>query len=181
MSILADRYAEGFFALALEKNLVEEYKKQIDFVKETFDDADILPFFKSYKVSKETKKELIENSFKDSLDKYVFNFLDLLIDKNRVIYYDEIFDKFHKLCNENLNIKEGIIETAREIDDSLIRKLETSLSKDGYLVILKPKINKSLISGFCITFDDKVIDNSMKQKINKMEEMLKRKDGVYGA
>ena len=181
MSILADRYAEGLFALALEKNAVAAYKEQIDFVRECFNNIDILPFFKSYKVPKETKKELINNSFKDCLDKYIFNFLDLLIDKNRIVYYDEIFEKFHILCNDNLNIKEGIIETAREVDKNLIKKLEDYLSKDACQIVLKPKINKSLISGFCITFDDKVIDNSMKQRISKMEEMLKRKDGVYGA
>ncbi len=181
MSVLANRYAEGFFSLALEKDSVAKYKEQIDFVKDSFDKADILPFFKSYKVSKEAKKELINNSFKDSLDKYVINFLDLLVDKNRIAYYDEIFVEFHKLCNDSLNIKEGIIETARELDSSLLESLEKTLSDDKYTVILKPKINKSLISGFRISLDDKVIDNTMKQRIKNMEEMLKRKDGVYGA
>ena len=181
MRVLANRYAEGFFSLALEKDCVAKYKEQIDFVKDSFDKADILPFFKSYKVSKEAKKELINNSFKDSLDKYVINFLDLLVDKNRIAYYDEIFVEFHKLCNDSLNIKEGIIETARELDSALLESLEKTLSNDKYTVVLKPKINKSLISGFRISLDDKVIDNTMKQRIKNMEEMLKRKDGVYGA
>ena len=181
MSVLANRYAEGFFSLALEKDNVAKYKEQIDFVKASFDKAKALDFFKSYKVSKEAKKELINNCFKDSLDKYVLNFLDLLVDKNRIAYYDEIFVEFHKLCNDSLNIKEGIIETARELDGSLLESLEKTLSDDKYTVVLKPKINKSLISGFRISLDDKVIDNTMKQRIKNMEEMLKRKDGVYGA
>ncbi len=181
MSVLANRYAEGFFSLALEKDSVAEYKEQIDFVKDSFDRADVLAFFKSCKVSKEAKKELITNSFKDGLDKYVLNFLYLLVDKNRIAYYDEIFVEFHKLCNDSLNIKEGVIETARELDGNLLEDLEKSLSDNKYTVVLKPKINKSLISGFRISLDDKVIDNTMKQRIKKMEEMLKRKDGVYGA
>lgn len=181
MSILANRYAEGLFSLALEKDSVAKYKEQIDFVKDSFDKANVIAFFKSYKISKEAKKELINNSFKDGLDKYVLNFLDLLVDKNRIAYYDEIFVEFHKLCNDSLNIKEGIIETARQLDSDSLKDLEKSLSNDQYTVVLKPKINKSLISGFRITLDDQVIDNTMKQRIKKMEEMLKRKDGVYGA
>lgn len=181
MSILANRYAEGLFSLALEKDSVAKYKEQIDFVKDSFDKADVIAFFKSYKISKEAKKELINKSFKDSLDKYVLNFLNLLVDKNRIAYYDDIFVEFHKLCNDSLHIKEGIIETARQLDSDSLKDLEKSLSNDLYTVVLKPKINKSLISGFRITLDDQVIDNTMKQRIKKMEEMLKRKDGVYGA
>ena len=55
MSVLAKRYGEGLFSLALEKNKVAEYREQIDFVKVTFDESNVLPFIKSYKVSKELK------------------------------------------------------------------------------------------------------------------------------
>ncbi len=181
MSILAARYAEGLFSLAKEKDAVKLYKSQIDFVKECFDDSNALLFFKSYKVSKDDKKKLIKETFKDGLDEYVLNFLYLLVDKNRMGYYDDIFVEFHKLCNDYLKIKEGIIESARTIDASLIKDLEKSLSDDEYTVVLIPKINTSLISGFRVTLDDKVIDNTMKQRIKNMEEILKRKDGVYGA
>lgn len=181
MSVLANRYAEGFFSLANEHDKVALYKEQIDFVKECFDKANCLEFFKSYKVSKEDKKNLIKNIFKSDLDQYVLNFLNLLVDKNRMAYYDEIFVEFHKLCNDSLKIKEGIIETARDLDEKSIEELENSLSDGTYKVVLIPKINKSVISGFRIILDDKVIDNTMKQRIKNMEEILKRKDGVYGA
>ena len=166
MSVLAKRYGEGLFSLALEKNKVAEYKEQIDFVKVTFDESNVLPFIKSYKVSKEEKKDLVKNAFDKHVDQYVLNFLFLLI---------------HKLCNEQLKIKEGIIETARELDEESIKKLEKALSDGEYTVVLKPKINKDLISGFRVTIEEKVIDNTMKQRIKQMEEILKRKDGVYGA
>ena len=43
-------------------------------------------------------------------------------------------------------------------------------------VEFKQKINKSLISGFKISFDNEVIDASMKDKIDKLHNMLSRKD-----
>ena len=36
MSVLAKRYGEGLFSLALEKNKVAEYSEQIDFVNINF-------------------------------------------------------------------------------------------------------------------------------------------------
>ena len=103
--------------------------------------------------------------------------LYVLIDKNRIENYDDIFKEFIHLCNEELNIKEGIIETPRPLNKDLIKKLEDTLSKDGKKVELYEKIDKSLISGFKITIDNHVIDNSLKNKINDLENTLLRKDG----
>ena len=80
-------------------------------------------------------------------------------------------------CKLTLNIKEGIIETPRPLNKDLIKKLEDTLSKDGKKIELYEKINKSLISGFKITIDNHVIDNSLKNKINDLENTLLRKDG----
>lgn len=177
MSVVATRYAEGLYSLALEKNSVETYLKQVDLIDQSFNDTEVIELFKSYKVPKSKKKELINEIFNDKVDQYVLNFLDLLIDKNRMVLYDDIFKEFHKLANKHLGIKEGTIEVARPIDENLIKELENSLSSKEYKVVLKEKINKKLISGFRISIDDKVIDNTMKQRIEKMQEVLKGKDG----
>lgn len=177
MSVVATRYAEGLYSLALDKDSVGKYLNEIDLIKESFDNSNIIELFKSYKVSKKDKKDMLDSIFKDKIDDYVLNFLDLLIDKNRIVYYDDIFKEYHKLANEHLGIKEGTIETVRPIDQTLKKQLEDSLSSDKYKVVLIEKINKDLISGFRINLDDKVIDNTMKQRIDKMEEILKRKDG----
>ena len=92
-------------------------------------------------------------------------------------YYDEIFKEFIHECNDELNIIEGIIETPRPLNKDLIKQLEEVLSKDGKVVELKEKINKSLISGFKITIDNHVIDNSLKNKINDLKDTLLRKEG----
>ena len=98
-------------------------------------------------------------------------------DKGRIINYREITDEFHHLCNQELNIKEGIIESVRPLKKKKIKELEDLLGGENQKVELFPKINRTLISGFRISFDDEVIDNSMKKRINSMELTLKRKDG----
>lgn len=101
MSVLAKRYGEGLFSLALEKNKVAEYREQIDFVKVTFDESNVLSFIKSYKVSKEEKKDLVKNAFDKHVDQYVLNFLFLLIDKDRMVYYDDILMNFISFVTNN--------------------------------------------------------------------------------
>ena len=178
MSLVASRYAEAFFSLSLEKNVVEDNKKELKNINNIFSNIDNLKsFFLSEQISKKDKKELIINSLKDIVSKDTLNLFLLLVDKGRISIYDEVIKEYVHLANEELNIKEGIIESVRPLDEDKVNELEQALSKDGQKVELTQKINKSLISGFKIKFDDYVIDASMKEKINNLHELISRKGG----
>lgn len=179
MNQVISNYAQAFFDLAKENNAVSTYKKELDDVLKTLLKVDnIKEFFISVNISKEEKKKILDESFKGKVDKNVLNFLKLLVDKNRFEYFKEIIKEFHHLCNDELKIKEGIIEVPRHLDSKDIKKLEEVLSKDCK-VELQEKINKTLISGFKIIFDDQVIDNSMKEKINQMNNALMKGDSSW--
>lgn len=178
MSLVASRYSEALFSLGLDTNRVESFKDDLKYIKSIFDDVDNLnDFFLSERIQKKDKKEVLKNVLANKVDKDVLNFIFLLTDKGRLSHYNEIVNEYISLANNELNIKEGIIESARPLDQNLIEELENVLSKDKIRIELKPKINKSLISGFKIKFEHEVIDASMKDKIDKMQEMLSRKGG----
>lgn len=176
MSLVAKRYSEAFFSLALDKNKVSEYKEDLKLVLDTFKGVDSIDlFFASEKITKQEKKDLIEKSFNEKISVDAKNLLKLLVDKGRMSYITEIVEDYFHLANENLNICEGLIESVRPIDETRIKELETLLAKNGQTVVLKQKINKSLISGFRITLNNEVIDGSMKSKIDQMQDLLSRK------
>ena len=176
MSLVAKRYSEAFFSLALDKNKVSEYKEDLKLVLDTFKGVDSIDlFFASEKITKQEKKDLIEKSFNEKISVDAKNLLKLLVDKGRMDYITEIAEDYFHLANENLNICEGLIESVRPIDETRIKELETLLAKNGQTVVLKQKINKSLISGFRITLNNEVIDGSMKSKIDQMQDLLSRK------
>ena len=177
MSQVANRYAEAFYSLVLSENKVEEYKNDIDLVKSALDGVEgIKEFLASVKVGKEEKKKVLKDCLEGKVSKYTLNFLYVLVDKNRAVKYPEIFKEFRHLCNLELGIKEGVIESARPLDETKIKELEETLSKDGQKVELINKIDKTLISGFRVVFENEIIDGSMKEKIKKMNDMLLRKD-----
>ena len=176
MSLVAKRYSEAFFSLALDKNKVSEYKEDLKLVLDTFKGVDSIDlFFASEKITKQEKKDLIEKSFNEKISVDAKNLLKLLVEKGRMGYITEIAEDYFHLANENLNICEGLIESVRPIDETRIKELETLLAKNGQTVVLKQKINKSLISGFRITLNNEVIDGSMKSKIDQMQDLLSRK------
>ena len=178
MSVVASRYAEAFFSLSLDKNATETYKNELNVVKDVFENVDnIKEFFISEMVNKSEKKKVIKDALQNKVSKETLNFLMLLVDKGRISIFDEIIKEFRHLANNELNIKEGIIESVRPLDKEKIKELEDALSKDGEKVELTQKINNSLISGFKIKFDNQVIDVSMKEKIDKMNKIISRKGG----
>lgn len=179
MSVVANRYAEAFFSLSVSKKSVNEYKKDLLLVNDVFNNTDkIKDFFESELISKKEKKEIIQKLFADTINVDSLNLLKLLIDKGRIRYYSDIISSFIHLANDELNIKEGIIEVARPLNKEKIKELEKALSKDNEKVELKQRINESLISGFKIKFADEVIDASMKEKINRLRNMLNKKGDV---
>lgn len=178
MSVVASRYAEAFFSLGLDKDCVKEFKDELNIVKDIFSDVENLnEFFISERVAKADKKKIITGALENHVCKDTLNLFMLLVDKGRISYYEEIIDSYIHLANDELNIKEGIIESVRPLDKDKVKELEEALSKDGQKVELKQKINKALISGFKIKFDHEVIDASMKEKIDKMQELISRKGG----
>ena len=178
MSLIANRYSEAFFSLALEKNKVSEYKEDLDEVREVFKDVPLIKeFFASEKITKDEKKKLISDALEGKISKDSLNLFNLLVDKGRMTYYKEIINAYHHLANDELNIKEGLIESVRPIDKTKIAELEKTLSKNGEKVELVQKINKNLISGFKVTLDHEVIDGSMKSKVDSLKQILDRKVG----
>lgn len=178
MSIVASRYAEAFFSLGLDKECIEEFKNELNVVKDIFNDVkNIDEFFISERVSKSDKKQVITNALANQVSKDTLNLFMLLVDKGRISCYEEIIDSYIHLANDELKIKEGVIESVRPLDKMKVKELEDALSKDGQKVELKQKINKALISGFKIKFDHEVIDASMKEKIDKLQEKISRKGG----
>lgn len=178
MSLIANRYSEAFFSLALEKNKVNEYKNDLDLVKDIFKDVPLVrEFFASEKITKTEKKKLIGEALENKISRDSLNLFNLLVDKGRMAYYEEIINEYHHLANDELHIKEGLIESVRPIDQNKISELEAALSKNGEKVELVQKINKNLISGFKITLDNEVIDSTMKSKVDSMKQMLDRKVG----
>lgn len=172
------RFAEALFEIALDKNMVKEFKDNVDFVYNSLNSVEDANTYLIYDgISKNDKKKLISNAFKDSIDRNVLNFIYLLIDKGYIAYYKNIFNEFHNLCNKNLNIDEGYIYSKREISDDDLKKIENKLSSDNTSVILKRKLDDELISGFKIVLKNKVIDYSMKNKIEDLHDYL-LKEGV---
>ena len=174
MDSLASRYANALFSIALEENKVAAYQEQVisidSILHEHKEFNDILNHFK---VEEKDKKEMIDTVFKKDFDLTIVNFLKLLIDKRRFNHFKAICSEFNSLANEYQGVKEGVIYSAKALDEAMMKNIEDSVAKKlGNRVELKNIIDESLIGGFKVMVGDTVFDSSIKSKLNSLKYEL---------
>lgn len=174
MSVISSRYSEALLMLAKEDNSIEDYEESIKLVKDTFENKEMaIRFFKSPKISKDNKKEVIKNTFNAQLKKEVLHFLYLLIDKNRFDYLIEICESYLVIADEALGRVKGKVYSVRELEASEIKNLQKSFSeKLGKEVHLENHVDESLLMGVRVEIDQKVYDGSLKKQAQELRKQL---------
>ncbi|WP_294580131.1 F0F1 ATP synthase subunit delta [uncultured Thomasclavelia sp.] len=177
METVAKRYAQSLFSLALDQQAVLDYQKDINLVNQVFlDDPKFIRFFNEVAISNETKYQIIDQAFKNQVDKYIVNFLKLLIKKRRIKHLLEINQEFKTLCNEYLGIEEGTLYTSFTLDNEQIKKIEAAIgTKESKTIKLTVVNDPTLVGGIKVVIKNRVYDGSVKNKVSLLKKELLRK------
>lgn len=167
-------YANALMDLSIENNIdINQIVSQLQLVNSYFDN-DFIKFLSSPKISKDNKKEVFKNSFKN-LDKTVLSLLFVLIDNNKIISLNEIIEDLNMLIEQ----KEGIVRV-----EAYSTSILTNEEKNVINNYFKNKLNKNiklfeiidekLVGGLVIKYQGKVIDGSLLTKHESLKEYLKK-------
>lgn len=166
-----NEYALSLFSLAKEENLLDVFFSEVNSLIDVFKDKKINDFFSNKFIKVKEKKEIVNNTF-NGLNKYLLNFINIIIDDCKEENMNEIFSNFNELYFKEKNIVKGIVY-GLEIDKDKISKLEETLSnKLNKKVILEFKQDISLIGGYKVVVDNKLYDNSYKNKLDNLKNKL---------
>ncbi len=115
--------------------------------------------------------ELVYNKDKKEIDMVLNNFIDFLIKKNHLVKIDKIIKEFNKIWDKNNGIVNATIITAQELDQKTEQSLQNYIKKISAAQRLKLKkiINKDLISGVIIKYGDRILDESLKTKLDNLK------------
>ena len=173
--LVAKRYGQALFDVALELNKLEDFKEEINEVAKVFEGEDKLrTIFEHPKLSKTEKKDIIDSLFKGRVSTEILNLMYIIVDKGRERYLSSISKEYTILSNEKQGIIEAKAITAHDMSDDEKNKLQEKLSsKFGKKVELTNVIDKSILGGVLVRIEDKVIDDSIKGKLEKLEKSLK--------
>lgn len=171
---VAERYGGGLFELAKENGTVGDKKLQAqNLLKALQKDPSFSTFLRAVKVTREEKRAVVDQAFRDVLDADMIRFLKLLIDKDRSYCLKDILKKYIELANVELGVQEATVYSAREIKDEDLERIRKALEKKtGKEIVLTNVIDPSLIAGIKVTVGNSVTDITTKRQIDSLKQAL---------
>lgn len=119
--------------------------------------------------------ESIKDTHGDELTKRIRNFLLLLKKRKDLKLLNKIFKAFVSIFQEQEGLIDADIISCYQLSDKvrkeIISWLEEQTKRD---VHLKENIDQLLLGGVIIKYEDTVIDGSLKNRLNKLKEVLSR-------
>lgn len=172
--VVAKRYSKALEALAQsDKDLNTIYENLVSVQKTIEASSDLETFIAHPSFSVELKKEIFNEIFNGKISVDVLHFLFILIDRNRIFALGAIINELKDLMNKKYNILViraiSAIELSDEAKNKLAQKLETVCKKK---IQLDTGVDESLIAGMILKIGDKVIDGSVKAKLENMKRTL---------
>lgn len=172
--VVCNRYATSFFELAKEENLLDTAFSDIVAISQALkDNKDLLNVLCSPIIKAEDKNEIILKVFKDEIHEYTKNFLMVLNSKKRINLFFDIALEFEKIYNIEMGIEKAVITTAIEFSDaekeSLLEKLSAKQNKK---IKAEFKVDASILGGVIVSFDNKLIDGSVKAKLDNINKQM---------
>lgn len=168
-------YGDALFELAVEESRVDALYDEATAVIGAFNDNPELGKLLNHpEVEKGEKEELINNIFSQFVSGDMTGLLITMVSKDRQKKIVDTLEYFQKKVLEYKKIGIAYITTARPLTDvqkkAVVEKLlETTEYVDFQM---NYAVDESLIGGMVIRIGDRVVDSSIKHKINELSKDL---------
>ena len=170
MSSVATRYSKALFEVALERNKIEAVLDDLKMIQSLLiSNKDLKNLMLNPLISTKKRISLIAALFKGRFDPLTFDFLNLICDKKRTAFLNEIGEKFSDRVLMYRGITPGVIRSAKELSSGQREQIEKKVELlTGKEILFTEEIDRSLIGGFIVKIRDTVIDLSVKGQLEKL-------------
>ena len=175
-SAYARRRAQAVFRTALNKKELNRWQSDLRRIASLIRDEAVFALLENPEVRFDDKAKVLSERLGD-INPQALKLMSELVTKGRLAVISDIADEYQRLVDNYRGI-EGAevaeVTTAIPLDDEdRLRLAQRITSIVGKPVVLKPKVDSSLIGGIIIRVGDKLIDGSIRSKL----EALKREMG----
>ena len=170
---LSGRYAKALYELAKDNKTIPNIVKDFEAFKNLLEDSESLKtMIQSPAISKSNKEASIIKILKKSkANNLTINFCGTLAKNGRLILINEIIDVFlSEVSRINGEIK-AEVTSSFSLDKAQQDEVKLAISKATGIkkIVLSNNVDESLIGGLIVKIGSKMIDNSIKTKLNRLE------------
>ena len=171
----AERYSLALYELSTESSVTAQIEEQsLSILKLLEQSKDFSNLIKDPTTSQDDLLKVVNTISENyKFDQLLKNFLSFLIQKRRFFFVERILKSFIEICSEKRGELKTEIKSAKNLSKEEINKIKDELSKHFTSKInLNYKYDESLIGGLIVQVGSIMIDTSIKNKLQQIENKM---------
>lgn len=176
--LVSKTYGEALFEIAMdvkEGDKAGELMDEIIQVKEIVrQNPEFDKLLKHPGIPKQEKIQVVKNVFKEHISEELLGFLEVVLQKERYNELPAIFEYFIEKVKEVKKIGVAYVNSAVELTEAQKEQVKAKLLQTTPYETMEMhySVDESLIGGMVIRINDRVVDSSIKSKLNDLTRQL---------
>jgi ATP synthase F1 delta subunit len=173
MQDVAHAYADALFGIAKEKGKLDQVRDQLGQFADAVDgnrDLQVFlfsPYFSSAEKSAGVKRAVL------GAETELVNFLDLVIDKQRMPEIFRIRRQFEELWKHENRRIDVTVTSAVELDPAVVGKIGEEIERQtGQEVDLASRVDAEILGGVVLQVGNMVLDASIRNRLEKLRKSV---------
>jgi F-type H+-transporting ATPase subunit delta len=168
------RYAKALFSLAGDQGHLDPVSQDMARLASLLDQSPELSSFMSHPlIPGNQRTEALGVLFDGKAHPLTLHFLQFLDDQGRLGHLQGICESFESLYNEHVGIVRVSIVSAAAMQDDQVLAIKSRLAeKLGKTIEADTKVDASLIGGFRVQIEGRMIDQSISTKLTTFKRQL---------
>lgn len=168
-------YARAAFEYAREHKVVDAWSQSLALLAAVVVDSKVRSLLDNPRLSHTQRADMLIGICEGKLDTGCENLIRLLAENHRLRLLPEILVEYEIRRAELEGTVEATLISAKDVSDTQLKKIAKALeTRLGKKVQLQSRIDESLIGGAIIKAGDRVIDGSIKSRLEKMSAAILR-------
>lgn len=172
---LAARYAKSLVDLSVEKGQLEAVYADMNYLQAVCHSSrEFVNLLRSPIIKSDKKEKIIEAVTAGKVSALTSAFNKLLVIKSRENELPDIITAFINQYNVIKGITKATLVTAAPLSDEIKRSIESKLNSEAGLskVDLSTKVDESIIGGFMLEFEGKLVDASVARDLRDIKKQF---------
>lgn len=168
-------YGNALFELAIEEGKIDDwYVEVLELTSILKKNKDLIELLNHPQVDKLEKEKIIKNIFEGKISNEILGLIVMIMDKGHISKIVGVFRYFIKLVKEHKNIGVAKVTSATVLTEAQKSKIENRLIETTSYSRMEVtyKVDESLIGGLAIRIGDRVVDSSIKTKLETLSKTL---------
>ena len=174
MTTISREYAEALFELAVQENQTEETMDGLVTVQSALlQTPEYRALLSSPAIPKADRQQALDETFGGKIPRVLLAVLRMMISRGQLGALDRMIREYETLARQYQGVSIAEVTSAAPLKESEMVELRAKLEKKlGRKVLLRCAVNPALIGGVRVEIDGRVIDGSIRNKLQQIKEVM---------